>query len=102
MACITCEISEPTYISSKDKIFKKIKNEVENYFSKIGRPGKVIQVGGTAICRGKMISHPTSTYVFLGTTLLLGGIDDTTSYIFLQIDPDRIVPTILELFKILL
>ncbi|EEQ81457.1 hypothetical protein NCER_102101 [Vairimorpha ceranae BRL01] len=44
MACVTCEISELTYTSYKDEIFKKIKNEVDNYFGKIGGPGKFIQV----------------------------------------------------------
>jgi len=62
MACVTCEISEPTYISYKDKILKKIKNEVDIYLHKIKGLGKFIQIDETAICTGNVISHPTSTH----------------------------------------
>ena len=52
MACVTCKISEPTYISYKDEILKKIKNEVDNYFSKIVRSG-CIQVSEIVIGRDR-------------------------------------------------
>ena len=100
MACVTCEISEPTYISYKDKILKKIKNEVDIYLHKIKGLGKFIQIDETAICTGNVISHPTSTHEkFPGTSWLVGGIDEATGDVFLQIVPDRIVPTMLEPFK---
>lgn len=79
---IICEIFEPACISYKDVILEKMKLK---FFSRIGRPNKIIQIDETAICRSKIITNFTLTQDTVArTTWLVGGIEKKAMIAFLK------------------
>jgi hypothetical protein len=96
-----CDISELTLIKIKEYLHVIIKYDLNTNIEKIGGVEKIIQLDETAVCRGRIISNPSSTsddnpY----TQWLLGGIEESDEKrFFICLIPDRKKATLLECFK---
>ncbi len=75
---VTVEISEPTYIKIKRRFISLMENDLERSSLMLGGNGVAVQVDETAICRGRIISDPTSCYDNIpNVTWLVGVIEET-------------------------
>ena len=87
-------ISEPTYISLKFRIVASFKRLVDTS-KKLGGKGCFVQIGETACCRRRPINNSTNEEAYIrGTKWVIGVYCETTRKGWLEVLPNRTIPTI--------
>jgi transposase-like protein len=100
-ACFISNISENTYIEIKSKIYPILRDEINELGTMLGGEGVALQVDETAICRGMIITNPTTTQDNIPNTQWLVGIIEESEkrpFIF-KIVPNRTVETFISIFR---
>jgi hypothetical protein len=94
------DIDEATYITIKKIIYPMLEFDLELNHELLGTPTNPVQVDETAICRGRIIENPSSTYDDTpNVTWLVGIIEEGTNRLVMKIVPNRSSEVMKELFR---